>query len=123
MPTWHSLFLIPHRKDSGIFSYHPKSTIHMNTKENRWTEEEVEYLSSNYAAIPAKDISRTLSPRHSAHAVYNKAAQMGITRKCPPRNLYDNEAYKGMSVKEQALTMGVSYSSVYRHRRLYGKKG
>ena len=47
----------------------------MNTKENRWTEEEVEYLSANYGHVPDKDIAERTG--RTLDAVRMKAAAMG----------------------------------------------
>ena len=95
----------------------------MNTKENRWTEEEVEYLSSNYGHVPDKDIAERTG--RTLDAVRMKAAYLGMRRKRYNPSDYLAPQYAGMNPKQQAAAMGRSLSSVYeqlKKARKYGNK-
>lgn len=83
----------------------------MHTKENRWTEEETEYLSANYGHVPDKEIAERTG--RTLDAVRMKAAALGMRRKRYKAEDYLAPQYAGMNPKQQAAAMGRSLSVVY----------
>lgn len=83
----------------------------MHTKEDRWTQEEVEYLSANYGHVPDKEIAEHTG--RTLDAVRMKAAALGMRRKRFKAGDYLSPQYAGMNPKQQAAAMGRSLSVVY----------
>ena len=83
---------------------------------NKWLSSELSFLEKNYRIIPKKELAVYLS-RHSLNSIYLKAEELGLTKKHRDKKEYDFPKYRGMTIKEQALAMGLSYSSVYRNFR------
>jgi hypothetical protein len=85
-----------------------------------WHRIEVQILRDEYGVSTIDEISKKI-PRHTKRGIYQKAKSLGLMRKQIDPKEYHNPQYSKMSIKEQAIEMGVSYAAVWEHTTKKGR--
>lgn len=86
-----------------------------------WLRIEVQILRDEYGVSTIDEISEKI-PRHTKHGIYQKAKTLGLAKKRIDPKEYHDPKYRKMSIKEQAINMGLSYAAVWEHVTKKGRR-
>lgn len=86
-----------------------------------WLRIEVQILRDEYGISTIDEISKKI-PRHTKRGIYQKAKTLGLVKKRIDPKEYHDPKYSKISIKEQAISMGLSYAAVWEHVTKKGRR-